>query len=365
MQQPIATASLYFSEGGSDKVYHAQIIGDDASGYVVNFQYGRRGSTLQSGSKTPSPVPLVKAQAVFDKIVKEKVSKGYSPDASGTPFVGTSNAGRSSGVNLQLLNPITREEAHALIHDDFWAMQQKMDGERRAVKVDVDGNVIGINRKGLTVALPQSIADAALQCLPRDSVVDGEQVGDTLFVFDVLRYGGRDIANMTYHERSMGLLMGIPGAASRNDPLRCVPLHRTSLEKAAAFAEFEEARAEGVVFKRLDAPHTPGRPASGGSQRKFKFVETATVKVLGMNDGVRSARMGLYDADGNLVEVGSVTIPPNAKLPAAGDLIEVRYLYAYPGGSLYQPIYCAPRTDLDDGAAALTQLKYKAEAMAD
>ena len=26
-------------------------------------------------------------------------------------------------------------------------------------------------------------------------------------------------------------------------------------------------------------------------------------------------------------------------------LVEVRYLYAYPGGALYQPVYLGPRTD--------------------
>lgn len=117
------------------------------------------------------------------------------------------------------------------------------------------------------------------------------------------------------------------------------------------------------MFKRLDSPHTPDRPASGGDQRKFKFVETATVQVIGMNEGVRSARMGLYDSDGNLAEVGNVTIPPGAAAPSAGDLIEVRYLYAYQGGSLYQPVYLRERVDLDNSAAVIEQLKYKAQSM--
>jgi bifunctional non-homologous end joining protein LigD len=45
--------------------------------------------------------------------------------------------------------------------------------------------------------------------------------------------------------------------------------------------------------------------------------------------------------------VGNVTIPANHALPKVGDLVEVRYLYHYPGGSLYQPIYLGSRSDKD------------------
>lgn len=48
--------ALAFTEGSSDKVYHAQLEAK-GEGYTVNFQYGRRGGTLASGSKTPEPVP--------------------------------------------------------------------------------------------------------------------------------------------------------------------------------------------------------------------------------------------------------------------------------------------------------------------
>ena len=49
------TITLYFREGSSDKVYQAAI---EPKGelFVVNFAYGRRGSTLQTGVKTSSPV---------------------------------------------------------------------------------------------------------------------------------------------------------------------------------------------------------------------------------------------------------------------------------------------------------------------
>jgi len=62
--------SLFFCSGNSDKEYHAQLeqLGPR---YVVNFQYGRRGS-LASGTKTSVPVPYVQAKKIYDKLVAEK-----------------------------------------------------------------------------------------------------------------------------------------------------------------------------------------------------------------------------------------------------------------------------------------------------
>jgi hypothetical protein len=58
--------TLYFREGSSDKVYSASIDPKDG-GHVVNFAYGRRGSTLNTGTKTPAPVDYQAANTVFDR----------------------------------------------------------------------------------------------------------------------------------------------------------------------------------------------------------------------------------------------------------------------------------------------------------
>ena len=42
--------TLYYREGSSDKVYEA-IIEPQGEGFVVNFAYGRRGSTMSTGTK--------------------------------------------------------------------------------------------------------------------------------------------------------------------------------------------------------------------------------------------------------------------------------------------------------------------------
>ena len=68
---------LEYRQGKSDKVYEVDLcqVGDDQ--YVVNFRYGRRGSKLREGSKTPMPVALAKAEQTFAKLVADKVKKGY------------------------------------------------------------------------------------------------------------------------------------------------------------------------------------------------------------------------------------------------------------------------------------------------
>ena len=91
------TITLYYRGGSSDKVYQATIE-PKGEQFVVNFAYGRRGSTLQTGTKTPNPVDYATAKATYDKLVKEKMAKGYTPGENGTPYQHTDNEPRATGV---------------------------------------------------------------------------------------------------------------------------------------------------------------------------------------------------------------------------------------------------------------------------
>ena len=72
----IESIDLSCREGFHDKVYRAQIE-EAGNGYVVNYQFGRRGTELSSGTKTDTPVSLAEATSVFDKLAKQKLGKGY------------------------------------------------------------------------------------------------------------------------------------------------------------------------------------------------------------------------------------------------------------------------------------------------
>lgn len=353
--------SLYFSEGSSDKEYHAQLKEQDG-GYVVFFQYGRRGAALQSGAKTTSPIEYDKAKKVYDKLVAEKMSKGYSTGVSGTAYQDTPKSSEFTGVLPQLLNPVEESEAHHLIRSHDWIMQEKFDGKRIMCHRTSEG-VTGINRKGLRVALPQSVTDE-IGKLPQDSIVDGELIGEGYFVFDFIRRAGHDLANMPCDDRFSTLNRqfaesGVTGSVT------CVEVFATTEQKLTAFERIRSANKEGVVFKQVGSRYAPGRPNSGGDQVKFKFVESASFFVIAKNSDKRSVAVGAFDASGNQVALGNVTIPPNYVVPEVNSVVEVLYLYAFEGGCLFQPVYRGERSDeIDLAACVMTQLKFKPLAVA-
>ena len=196
---PVESVSLFYRDGGSDKVYHANLL-PEGDGFVVHFAYGRRGSALVAGVKTATPAPLEKAKAIFDKIVGEKTSKGYTREEGGQLFASGADAGRVSGHVPQLLNDATETELTALLADDAWLMQTKHDGRRTMVHRQGE-TVVGSNRRGLIVALPQELHDSLFAILPDDTVLDGELVGTTLFAFDTTRWAGESLADTTYDAR--------------------------------------------------------------------------------------------------------------------------------------------------------------------
>ena len=354
----IQSTSLHYQEGNSDKVYHAAIEAK-GDGYLVTFAYGRRGNTLTTGSKNDTPVPLETATRLFDKLVASKLAKGYRPDETdATPYQQTGNEGNDSGIRCQLLNPVEHTELTRLLTNRTHCLQPKHDGRRLMVRKQ--GDVItGINRRGRITPIPDPIREAVAQ-IPSDLLIDGEAVGDTLHAFDLLEMDGNNLRTRRYIDRHAGLLMLIP---PNLDALRWVSTSIDPNDKVEIYEELRSTNCEGVVFKEIDAPYSAGRPNSGGSQLKFKFVETASFIVTARNEK-RSVTLCLFDRH-ELVHAGNVTIPPNHAVPAVGEVIECRYLHAFrKSGSIYQPVYLGKRCDIPQGDCTTDQLKYKAESLA-
>ena len=352
-QNIVKSASLHFREGNSDKVYQAAVEPKD-NGYIVTFSYGRRGNTLTIGTKTDDPLPLETATRVFDKLIASKIAKGYQPDGQPTaPYQQTGKEGNDSGIRCQLLNPIGESDLSRLLSDRRHCLQEKHDGRRLLVRTR-GKEVIGINRRGLVVAVPEPIRQAVLR-LPLDVLIDGEAVGNTLHAFDLLEIGGHDYRQRRYIDRMAALLNLMP---SKEKAIRPVATYTPPDAKARVFEELKAGNKEGVVFKDMDASFNPGRPNSGGSQLKYKFVESASFIVTSRN-ARRSVSLGLYH-DSEIVAAGNVTIPPNHEIPEEGDVLEIRYLYAHrPSGSVYQPVYLARRNDIAARECTTGQLKYK------
>ena len=80
----VRKVELFFQEGTSDKVYNAKIVEDGPGTFTVEVEWGRRGSSLNKGTKAVR-VSREAANKKFDSLVREKTgdaSKFVSGDLS-------------------------------------------------------------------------------------------------------------------------------------------------------------------------------------------------------------------------------------------------------------------------------------------
>lgn len=357
----LEAVGLYCTEGSSDKEYHIQLQ-EEGGKFVVMFQYGRRGSTLKPGTKTETAVEYPAAKKAYDDLEKRQVGKGYTYGTAGKSFVGTVLAERITGIYPQLLNELTEAEAQRLLRDPDWVLQEKHDGHRRMYQQSTQ-ELLGINRKGLVTGVPGEVAEhieVLADCAPY--VMDSELIGGESYLFDVMEWRGKDVRALPYSERLV-ILDEVQGKLAAA-PLSSVKVTKTAYTTEEKLEMYEWLRAtnrEGAVFKRKASSYVPGRPTTGGDQLKRKFWEIATVIIGNVSPAVRSVEMILLDADGHDIFVGNLTIHQNRDIPEPGTLADVKYLYAYLGGSMVQSSFHRVRLDIERAACTLTQLKYKAE----
>ncbi len=369
--------ALYKTEGSADKEYHV-ILEQDGDGFRVFFKNGRRGKALRSGEKTKAPLPYEDALAMYEKTVKSKTKTGYTEDVSGAAFSSAEYAGQHTGFRPQLLNDVTDEEALELSKqktpegDDVWWVQEKHDGERRGI-IHNDRFVFS-NKRGLEVSVNKLIEDdltkleeAYPDLFPLD--LDAEDMGDHVVVFDITRSNGNDAKDLKFAKRRDFLVE----LNERVDQLKLtaikvdVPIPASEFfagygQKIGKRRQLEQSGAEGYVMQNGYGTYTVGRPNSGGGSLRRKFWASCTARVGTQNGDKSSVSLEMQEAPGNWINVGNVTIPANSDIPADGSLIEVMYLYAYEGGSIYQPIYKGPRPDQGEEACMVSTLKIKGKA---
>lgn len=365
---------LFFQEGSSDKVYHATMIDEGGGAFTVEVEWGRRGSTLNRGRKAVK-VSRAAAQKMYDKLVREKTGKGYEvltdevKPAAVAPPEGEGSGSRATGIRkkvgvaAQLLNAIEEERLEELLADAHHLAQQKIDGSRVLVHVQPSG-LLATNRAGQATSVHRSVLEG-LEHLPSGAIVDGEVVmtpdGAEYWLFDLLSVGTEDVRSLSYLERWTRLSDELEPGLS--EPVRVVESAIESAHKRSLFERLRLANAEGIVFKRKDAAYASGRPASGGTQLKHKFVKSADV-VLVENAG-NAYRMVVFDGSSRR-DVGKVFSGTTNELReildariAAGEEVvaEVRYLYATEDDQLFQPVFVRLREDKAASACALSQLR--------
>lgn len=353
--------SLSYKEGSSDKVYQAALEKDKKTDlWVVNFAYGRRGSAMQIGTKTTKPVDYKQAEKILSKLVNAKQSKGYKVDLNddNVSLVQSPVERKQTGHHPQLLKAIEEADVESFLEDDDYIAQEKMDGVRKMIGRG-PSEIIGINRKGEAVNVPVSVIEDITRNMDAENfLLDGEQIGDKYHVFDML-INKIAIKDLPYETRYKLLNKFIQECDFKN--IHLVKAVSGFVPKSALYKQLLQDGKEGIVFKKKDAKYVPGR--NSGTQFKHKFWESASFVVIGENAqrSVEIAVMNKKISGMTEISVGNVTIPVNHSMPKKGDIVEVRYLYAYREGSLIQPSYLGVRTDLDKSDCLASQLKYKSE----
>ncbi len=235
--------TLYFREGSSDKVYQASIR-PQGEGFMVHFAYGRRGSTLSTGTKTPSPVTHEEAKRIYDRLIHEKTAKGYIPGNDAGEMQPPSSPTKHTGIQCQLLNPLEENRLNdILFNPDYW-MQEKYDGRRLIIKKEGD-TITGINRLGYPTAVPEAIIEDARR-YKGSYILDGESVGDQFHAFDLLTIGPEDMKSKRFAVRYLRMRDML---ASFDHPhIDCVPVY-VHPRKDGVFQDLRREGKEGVVFK--------------------------------------------------------------------------------------------------------------------
>lgn len=375
---------IYVDEAtNANKEYHLQLFKNIHGSYDVLAQWGRRGGTLQYGSKIMG-VPLEKAEKVFNKTKDEKLGKGYIPDPDSAVNVipvsvlghdepqttkapaqeqvieGTLKRkirvqwGEEKEVQYipQLLNSIDESEVEKYLLDNAWGAQEKKDGVHVQVKVinePLYQSMKVFNKKGKEIPFIKDwLNEFGHACL-----LDGEKIGDSYHVFDILDFKGNSLRLSGYEER-----YEILSKLEFLSKFKVVPFAIGYKAKKELYDRLLKEKKEGIVFKKLNAVYVPGK--AHDSMFKFKFYSEASVRVREGRPGKHSVGIEVID-NGVWIPVGNVTLPQSIPKMPVGTIIEVRYLNYQEGGALYQPNFKEIRTDTDPEECLKSQLKHKAK----
>ncbi len=300
------------------------------------------------------------AKKIFDKLVASKKSGGYldvSAGATGMSYTASKDVGQSTGLSLQLSTPINEDECERKLQDDSWGAQLKANGERRALIV-VAGTMTSANKKCCKVNVPAHWTEAIDYF--GDVTIDGEQIGDDFYAFDIIRIGDKDLHTLPFAARYLQLSKLFHGREGRPSWFKLLEAQVTTATKRSLFEHVKKNNLEGLVFQRLAGTYRAGR---NSDSLKFKFVDSATCVVYALNSQ-RSVVVGLFDVAGELKPFGNVTIPPNHDIPAVGEFIEVEFLY-FTGRAFEQPQYLGRRPDQDKADAQVDQITRTKPALID
>lgn len=248
-----------------------------------------------------------------------------------------------------------------------WVAQFKYDGDRVVIEAH-RGALTVYNRAGQTKV--RNIGHAHLEPLTALHsgrwIVDGEVVGRTLVLFDLLTAtdGTTTWADEHYgFDQRYAVLetlcrrLGIPLASSdgtQHDAVVLAPVARSADERADYLSTAVAQQREGIILRHRDGLYEPGRRST--TLVKHKLIKDADVVISGLHSTKESATLSVYDQNGQLIEVGAASTIGKTS-PQVGQVWKVTFLYVtnpeHP--RLYQPRLVSRREDKPAGDCLLDQ----------
>jgi ATP-dependent DNA ligase len=226
------------------------------------------------------------------------------------------------------------------VGDDAWALDQKVDGERKAVVGTAEGLVV-VNRRGERADLPAKVT-AGLGGLGPGIVLDGELLDGVLWVFDLPQAGALATPSTPLAERRE-VLEHLFTVWAPGEQVRLLPSAATVEAKAALVESVVTGGGEGFVAKHHQSPYEQGRRSRWWC--KVKLTSCADVVITAVSpDGRENYEVSVIDADDPVGTVGWNHRRTGGPC-AVGDVIEVEYLYVGAQGRLVQPRVVRRRHD--------------------
>jgi bifunctional non-homologous end joining protein LigD len=252
----------------------------------------------------------------------------------------------------ELLIEITDREALRYVDNSGYGCEEKHNGERKIVYKDADG-IHTTNRDGepSTHLLPTHVINAFRNHPLPTFVIDIEFERGVAVILDVLFLGGLDFRGQRYDKRKEASLLAF---ANRSPLYRVCETITGKAAKAAFILAKKAEKAEGVCFKKLDAPYKPGK---NGQHLKLKFWKSLDCVVMGPNtEGHNSVEVGLYNKQGRLQRICGVSL--NGKEAVRiGDVIEIDYLYGTAKLEVVQPNLVRVRDDKRPEQCTIDQIQ--------
>jgi bifunctional non-homologous end joining protein LigD len=161
--------------------------------------------------------------------------------------------------------PYVRSSACNLpqLEDPSYVMQELLVGKRVLIKNTAV--TTALDQHGQIFALSNRIIQSADE-IGVPFLIDGIIVDNWFYAFDLLSLNFRDCRASPYRDR-YDRLYNLIGQGS--GAIELLESYGRTAEKSAEYDRLKQTDAEGVVFKRTDAPYTPGEP-----QLKFTFAAT-------------------------------------------------------------------------------------------